>query len=334
MVGRRNEKVVLVSGETSIQKSNELSLSKLNKGLSLNQMQLLAFAILCTQQNGVTEFQKHEFEKMFNIEKYQTKQAKIDSDKVTSIKFSLDDIENDTFEYMNVFRKMKYSKGKFTFVWDTDMTTHILELKDRYVLTDLTITSKFKSSYSWILYEYLKASYGAWYKTITKESMMKMLGIEGYKTYEKNTNQLKIKILDTAIREINEFTELNVSYEDIKQGKKITGFKLIWSTGTNIARASSKQLEHLISLVDLISQDTLLYAEMKNDDNRKEAMSILREIECLKVTHLVEGTGLKAEFCKKITDKVNKYQETLNIFLEEEGKPQRPKVPLYNWLNG
>jgi len=334
MVARRNEKVMLVSGETSIQKSNEFSLSKMNQGLTLNQMQLLAFAILCTQQNGVTEFQKHEFEKMFNIEKYQTKQAKADIEKVISIKFSLDDIKNDSFEYLNVFRKMKYSKGTFTFVWDTDMTTHILELKDRYVLTDLSITSKFKSSYSWIVYDYLKASYGAWYKTISKDSFMKLVGIEGYKTYKNNTGQLKFKILDIAIKEINEFTELNVSYEDIKQGRKIIGFKLIWSTGTNIAKASNKQLDHLNSLIELINQDTLMYAEMKNNDNRTEAMSILRELENLKNTHLVEGTGLTAEFCKRITDKVTKYQETLNIFLEEEGKPSKPKVPLHNWLNG
>ena len=62
---RYNEKKQLTTYENTIKKSNELSMAKLNHGLTLNQMQLLAFAIFCTQQNGVTEFHKINFEKQF-----------------------------------------------------------------------------------------------------------------------------------------------------------------------------------------------------------------------------------------------------------------------------
>ena len=53
-VVRKNEKKTLTNYENSIKKSNELSMAKLNQGLTLNQMQLLAFAIFSTQQNGIT----------------------------------------------------------------------------------------------------------------------------------------------------------------------------------------------------------------------------------------------------------------------------------------
>ena len=58
--------------KTALKKSNELSMAKLNQGLTLNQMQLLAYAIYSTQQDGKTEFIKADFEKKFGIEKYQT----------------------------------------------------------------------------------------------------------------------------------------------------------------------------------------------------------------------------------------------------------------------
>lgn len=35
----------------------------MNEGLTLNQMQLFAYAIFSTQIDGKTEFRKHEFEK-------------------------------------------------------------------------------------------------------------------------------------------------------------------------------------------------------------------------------------------------------------------------------
>ena len=74
-MGRRNEKKQIINYENSIKKSNEFSMAKLNQGLTLNQMQLLAFAIYSTQQNAKTEFRKVAFEKKFGINEYRTEDA-------------------------------------------------------------------------------------------------------------------------------------------------------------------------------------------------------------------------------------------------------------------
>lgn len=44
-MGRENSKIISINYDNSLKKSNELSMAKLSQGLSLNQIQLLAFAI-------------------------------------------------------------------------------------------------------------------------------------------------------------------------------------------------------------------------------------------------------------------------------------------------
>ncbi len=61
MAGRISNKSVLVRNSISIKKSSEFSMAKMNQGLSLNQMQLFAYAIYSTQQDGTTNFRKGDF---------------------------------------------------------------------------------------------------------------------------------------------------------------------------------------------------------------------------------------------------------------------------------
>lgn len=198
-MARKNNKKYIVNYENTIKKSNELSMAKLSHGLTLNQMQLLAYAIYCTQQNGKTSFRKAEFEKKFNLVDFKTAHAREDSKKLYKLSFSVEDLENDYFDYLRVFQRITYNKGLFTFKWSEDIIPHILELKNKFLTTDLTITAKFKSSFSWILYDYLKAHFGYWHKPISKEALMRLFGVEDKKTYRKNTSDFKKAVLDVAI---------------------------------------------------------------------------------------------------------------------------------------
>lgn len=332
---RKNLKKTIVDNSITIQKSNDLSMAKLSHGLTLNQMQLLAYAILCTQKNGITEFRKHEFEKMFDIDTYRTDAAKSDSSRVLAIQFGFEDIESDSFEFLNVFRKMKYDKGLFTFVWDQDITKHILDLKDKYVLTDLSITSQFKSSFTWTLYDYLRGSYGCWYKSFTKNGLMKLFNVEKYKSYKGNTGLFKNKVLDVAINEINTFTELNVKYEEVKEGRAIIGFKILWSSGTTVRKASDKQIDILTTLIDTLFDDMMIYMKIKEERNRDRAYELVKEAQSIRFNYLENETGLTNDLCKKLTDKAENYLNEINIILEAEFIPKlhQPQVPLHNWLN-
>lgn len=281
-MARSNGKQQIFSHENAIQKSNELSMAKLSKGLTLNQMQLLAYAIYSTQQDGKTEFIKADFEKNFGIEKYQTKHAKEDVPKLGALSFSLIDLENDSVEYLNIFQKIKYNKGTFAFKWTDDMIPHILELKEKYVTTDLTITSKFKSGFSWTLYDYLRAHYGYWHKPISKKALLKMFGVENTKSYQNNTGLFRRKVLDVAIAEINKYTELEVWYKEKKEGRSIIAFDIHWSTGKNQKSATKKQIKELKTITNAIHEDMFKYINLDDGNKRQQAIELVKQTENMK----------------------------------------------------
>lgn len=334
-MGRTNAKKKIISYENSIQKSNEISMAKLNHGLTLNQMQLLAFAIYSTQQNGSTEFHKVDFERKFGIEKYQTVHAKQDAQKVMSIMFSVEDLENNYFEYWNVFSSIKYKEGLFTFRWNEEFIPHILELKDKYITTDLTIASKFKSSFTWTLYDYIKGHYNFWYKNISKDGLLKLFGVENTKTYTENTAQFKRAVLDRAIKEINHYTELDVTYEVEKEGRSIVGFKLKWSNGTTFTSATKKQIKELKSMVDIVFDDMFEYMNLDTEIDRLHARDLILEIENMRefTNEPISITNEKANF---LLQKAVLNFKKLNSLLQKNHKALSPgsvkKVEFYNWL--
>ena len=335
-MARKNSKTQLISYENSIKKSNELSMAKLNRGLSLNQMQLLAFSIYCAQQNGVTEFHKADFEEKFGMARYKTEDAKKDSQRILGLQVGMEDDEDDTFEYWNVFTKMKYSKGLFRFTWAESMIPHILELKEKYyVTTDLTIASKFKSSFSWTLYEYLKSLPGHWYKIISKEDLMNLFGVQEVKSYKNNTGVFKGRVLDVAVQEINEHTELQVSYKDEKEGRSITGFRLDWSSGTKITGATKKQIKEIQGIIDITFEDMFQYVNINDENDRQRAIELIRKIEDLRV-FTDENIGITSEKASNLIQRGVSDFKTLNRLLEKNNRALSrdtvKKVKFYNWL--
>lgn len=335
-MGRVNSKTKLISYENSIKKSNELSMAKLYQGLTLNQMQLLAYSIFCTQQNGVTEFRKTDFEKKFGVMQYRTEDALKDSDKITSIKFSTVDMENEKFKFWNAFIGMGYDKGLFTFEWSPKMLPHILEVKEKfYVTTDLTLASKFKSSFSWTLYDYLKAHYGCWYKTISKGELMELFGVQDINSYQINTAMFKQRVLDIAIKEINEYTELQVSYKSLKDSRTITGFKIEWSNGTKLTSATKKQIKEIQGIVDITFEDMFQYVNINDENDRQQAIELIRKIEGLRI-FTSETIGITSEKASNLIQRgISDFRE-LNQLLEKNNRALSrdtvKKVKFYNWL--
>lgn len=328
-MARINNKKKLIDYENSIKKSNELSMAKLNQGLSLNQMQLLAYAIYSTQQDGKTEFHKSEFEKKFGLSKYNTEDAYVDSDRILGLRVSMQDLKNDKFKFWNAFSSMEYNKGVFSFKWTEEMVPHILELKEKYVMTDLTVTAKFKSSFSWTLYDYLKAHYGYWHKPVTKEVLMKLFGVESRKTYQNNTGKFKSTVLDVAIGEINTYTELEVRYEEEKKGRSIIGFDLIWSNGKNVKSATKKQIKELKRIISTISQDMFEFVNLNNSESREKAIELIRETEVMKI-HVEDPICITFEKADELLFKANDNLRILSQMLKKE--TGRDTSFYYNWL--
>lgn len=329
-MARKNDKKQVVSYENSIKKSNELSMAKLSQGLTLNQMQLLAYAIYSTQQDGKTEFHKADFEKKFGLSRYLTEDAYKDSERILSLKVSTEDLENAKFKFWNVFSSMEYDKGLFQFEWNPKMIPHILELKEKYNTADLTITSQFKSGFSWTLYDYIKAHYGYWHKPISKEALMRLFSVEDRKTYLKSTAQFKRGVLDVAINELNKYTEFEVWYVEEKQGRSIVGFDLHWSTGEKVASATKKQITEIKTILNAIHKDMFKYINLRNDENRQAAIDLVRNSEGMHV-YIEEPICITKERAERLIMDANWMLKELERLLEAD---TNSKLPLYNWLEG
>ena len=326
---RVNDKVQLVNYENSIQKSNEFSMAKLNMGLSLNQMQLFAYAIYRTQQNGNTDFHKADFEKKFEITQYRTLEAKKDAQKINSLQFSIENLEQDYFKFINIFSSIEYDNGKFVFEWNQKILPHIIDLKEKYITTDLTTTSKFKSSFSWTLYDYLKAHYGYWHKPISKQAALHLFGVESRKTYQ-SAAQFKRGVLDVAIAEINEHTEFNVWYKEEKEGRSIVGFDLHWSAGKKAAAATKSQIKELNTIIQAVMDEMFTYVNVSDDADRAQAIGLVSQLRDF-IPHTVEPVEITQNYAMELLDKAKLYFNQLQQILERNNVP-KPQVTFYNWL--
>lgn len=334
-MGRQNKKKQLISYENAIKKSNDFSMAKLSHKLTLNQMQLLAYAIYSTQKDGKTEFIKADFEKKFNLGEYRREEAKNDSRKLFDLEFSLDDLERDEFDYLHVFQRINYKNGLFTFKWSEDMIPHIHDLQELYIVNGFMTISSFKSSFSWILYDYLKGHYGYWHKPISKEALMQLFNVHDKKTYQNHTGRFKKTVLDVAIEEINKYTELEVRYKEEKEGRAIVGFDIHWSAGEKIEIATKRQIKELQSIIETVFDDMYEYVNINDVNDRQRAIKLTREVEEMRVL-IAEPICITKEKADESIKKAGRNFRELNRLFEENKKlislGLEKKVKFYNWL--
>ena len=117
-------------------------------------------------------------------------------------------------------------KGVIKIRFNHDILPYLTNLKENFTSYNLKHVSKFKSTYGVRVYELIKQ----WKNTknfveveISEISSMFQLP----KSYEKMSS-LKAKVLEPAINDINTHSDITVSYENIKEGRKIIGFKFVW----------------------------------------------------------------------------------------------------------
>jgi len=322
---RKNNKSNIISYENSIKKSNELSMAKMNQGLSLNQMQLFAYAIFSTQQDGKTEFRKYEFEKKFNIEQLRPNDAMDDAYRLLDLKIQKRNSEKEKGRGHNVFTDYFYDKGQFSFKWNESFLPHILELKEKYIITDLSMASQFKSGFTWILYDYLKALYGYWHKEMSRDELLKLFSVENVKSYQNNTFVFKNRVLDVAIDELNKYTELEVWYTEIKKSRTITGFKLHWSTGNQLASATDKQLVLLREIYDEVQNNMFEYLSIKNIEGARNYIIEINDMH----QSIKKGVSSKKadEFIKRSLENYKQLERMVEI----DGEKRDTSI-YYNWL--
>lgn len=112
--------------------------------------------------------------------------------------------------------------GKVTIEFHKDMMPYLLELSKQgvfYTHYQLKYILPMKSQYAIRLYEILK-SYQRnnieWFFDIDK--LKKQLNCESYKDFK----DFRRRVLEPAVAEINEFTDIKIAWDTVKEGRKVT----------------------------------------------------------------------------------------------------------------
>lgn len=149
----------------------------------------------------------------------------------TSIMRTVITIKNTEDEWVkyNLTRKCHYKSGKIIFHFNQEMKSFLLQLKEHYFLQDPAVIT-FKSWYSIRLYDIFKSQL---YKNkdfiIELDELKEKLGLEeSYKRF----NNFREKVVDVAVSEINDNSDIKVCYEKQTQGRKVVG--LSFHVETNI----------------------------------------------------------------------------------------------------
>jgi len=133
--------------------------------------------------------------------------------------------EKGRFLQVNWFSSIEYfeHEGRIEFSFDPKLKPYLLDLKKAYTSYRLSNILSLSSPSSIRLYELMKKweYLGKW--EITIEKLKDRLGIkqQSYSVY----GNFKNRIIVPSINELNEKTDIQISFKEIKTGRKVVGFE-------------------------------------------------------------------------------------------------------------
>ena len=253
-------------------KHNDL-IQRARYNLTVNQQKLIAYVISLIKQEDkdlmMYEISVADFCELCGIDKTyfytEFKELLLDLDKKSFL------VETDTkifnFRWFSEFEYLK-GQGKIRLQLNSNLKRYLIGLSKKYTIYTLYNILGIKGKYSIRLYELFKSFFmNKWSKQCSKEmdleELKKLLLAENYKDYR----DFRRRVLEPSIKEINDYTDLTVSFTTIKKGKNIKG--LVFSIDKKQYPSSyaayiktidrlnekNKQIKGQISIFDLKEED-------------------------------------------------------------------------------
>lgn len=210
--------------EFTISKANDL-IQKMSHDLNLQEQKIILYLISKIKPED-TEFQKYEitikeFCNLCNIKKG----GKTYKEIRTSIKKMADKSfwairkeEPETEILLRWLNEVKINKNTLQIELSRNLRPYLLELTQKFTAYKLKNILQLKSQYSINMYELLKSYERAKSATFKIERLKALLNAETYKRYP----DFRVRVIDTALKEINEYTDIQVTYTTAKTSRKIT----------------------------------------------------------------------------------------------------------------
>ncbi|MCB2299462.1 replication initiation protein [Clostridium tagluense] len=192
-------------------------------------------------------------------------------------------VEKETFFVW--FASIEYvrSEGKITFEIGTKLKGLLLEMKKR-IYYKIEYPINFTSIYSKRVYYYLKRFEDTGWRIDNLDILRKKLQCP--KSYEKYSF-FRIKVLDMAMKEINNFSDISFKFEETKIGRKVTGIKFI------IKQNQNNKARNEIAATSTVLREEVGIQPQKNIDNIKLVKAIISEditdLEAIKIFNIASG---------------------------------------------
>jgi plasmid replication initiation protein len=184
------------------------------------------------------------------------------------------------FEVYNWFSKIKYvnSEAVFKVHIHKDLKPFLLNLSERITKTDLQHVIQLKSNYAIRIFHLLKEYEKIGHREFELSKLHELM--QTPKSYQKLYTNFKQKVLDIAVKEINLYTDIKVSYkESQKIRKKVTHIDFIIHKNNEDLKVFIEHIRreyvnvHIATVDEIIikcSEDGLLYNGANGKTLKKE----------------------------------------------------------------
>lgn len=151
--------------------------------------------------------------------------------KLDSYNFELKD-DHGAVNFVHWIRDTKIDrrKGAIYFRFDPMVTPYLFNVRKYFTQYDLNNVIQLHSGYAMRLYELLKSYENIRGKEFTIAELRYLLVAEN-RSYDKYS-LFKKYVLEPAVNEIKDTTDLKTDYIEIKKGRKVTGIKFVISDGS------------------------------------------------------------------------------------------------------
>lgn len=147
--------------------------------------------------------------------------------------------------------RINRGSGKIVVKFDEDIQKYVIGLFNNFTQYSLLSTLPMKSSYSFRMFEILKSYAFAKQHVFDVEELKRLLGAEHYQNFK----DFRKKVIEVAVKEINQYTDIEISWEPINKGKKVIEVKFHIRNRDTMERVETMfnavdQIEGQISMFD------------------------------------------------------------------------------------
>lgn len=241
--------------QTSIKMHNAITAGRYDYSSEMLDILFMTLALIDENNPSQREFTIYVNDmKAITGRTYNYQQLRDSTESIGSRMFEIETPDSLTQLWLFSYVRYHLNKGCFTVKINEDALPFFYELKREFTMLNLKAVLSCSSKYAKRLYAIACQWRKVGFKEYTIEDLKYMLDLKNPKTGEEqytNITDFKKKVLDIALKQINEFTDVKLSYRLEKRGRTFQRIALY------IDRREAKQLELDIDFSKTIEQNKI-----------------------------------------------------------------------------